>query len=81
MPALFGQYIPAKPATGSIATTADLSTSQFEGVTDAEHISAIRELYLVVNPDKLGQVCRRSYLLCCLHRPAVGKCVAVIVAN
>ena len=46
------------PAAGSSkkATTADMSASSFDAVPADVHITAIRRLYTVVNPDKMAQV-------------------------
>ena len=46
---------PAAPA-GPIATTADVSAGTFAGVSEAQHVEALRKLYAVVAPEKLSQV-------------------------
>ena len=38
------------------ATSSDLSAASFAGVSEADQLSAIRRLYEVINPDKMGQV-------------------------
>jgi hypothetical protein len=47
---------PSAANPGSLTTTADVSAESFEGVAAADHIAAIRRLYMVVNPDKMSQV-------------------------
>ena len=47
--------------TGTLATTADVSAASFDGVSEADHLAALRGLYTIINPDKMGQVCRRAW--------------------
>ena len=47
---------PVATPTAALATTADVSAGSFAGVSEADQIDAIRRLYTVVNPDKMGQV-------------------------
>ncbi len=50
---------PAAPA-GPIATTADVSADAFAGVSEAQHVEALRTLYAEVAPEKLSQVWMRG---------------------
>ena len=38
------------------AASSDLGAASFAGVSEADQLSAIRRLYEVINPDKMGQV-------------------------
>ncbi len=43
------------------ATTCDVSAAAFAGISDAAHLTALRALYVDVNPEKLAQVWHRVH--------------------
>ena len=47
-------------APAALATSGDVSAASFDGVSEEEQLDAIRRLYNVVNPDKMGQVRERA---------------------
>jgi hypothetical protein len=47
---------PLFPIIAVSTGTAGVSPVSFAGVSEAEHIAAIRRLYTVINPDKMNQV-------------------------
>ena len=47
-------------ASAALATNGDVSAASFDGVSEEEQLDAIRRLYNVVNPDKMGQVRGRN---------------------
>jgi hypothetical protein len=48
-------HAPAAAEEGGVATTADVSPDSFAGVADAQHVEALKRMYAVIAPEKLGQ--------------------------
>jgi hypothetical protein len=68
-------------APAALATSGDVSAASFDGVSEEEQLDAIRRLYNVVNPDKMGQVrgwAKVVPLDCCGCAPRLLCCRSVV---